>query len=328
MVAKKPRIVIIGAGMAGLTAANLLYKATRSKDLFELCVVEGGTRIGGRIHTSEFGGDRIEMGATWIHGIGGSPVHKIAQEIQALHSEQPWECMDGSSQDPVTIAEGGLELDPSLVDTISSLYRKMMDFAQGKLIQANDEVDYYRIATKALQNCKRNGCLAELSIGSFLRQALDAYWALTIEGEDDKESGNWSRKLLEEAIYAMNENTERTYTSADDLLNLDFNAESEYRQFPDEEITIAKGYLSIIESLASVLPAGVIQLGRKVKKIEWKPQGLRSSEIDNGCDSKPVKLHLEDGSTMSADHVIVTVSLGVLKAAIREDSGTGRSHGG
>ncbi|KAM1240461.1 hypothetical protein ACFX2J_045778 [Malus domestica] len=54
-------------------------------------------RIGGRINTSEFGGDRIEMGATWIHGIGGSPVHKIAQEINALESAHPWECMDGSS---------------------------------------------------------------------------------------------------------------------------------------------------------------------------------------------------------------------------------------
>ena len=86
--------------MAGLTAANKLYTATGFKDSFELCVVEGGTRIGGRINTSEFGGDRIEMGATWIHGIGGSPVHKIAQEIHALESDQPWECMDGVSEEP------------------------------------------------------------------------------------------------------------------------------------------------------------------------------------------------------------------------------------
>ena len=68
MVVKKPRIVIIGAGMAGLTAANKLYTATASKDLFELCVVEGGTRIGGRINTSEFGGDRIEMGIFLLLG--------------------------------------------------------------------------------------------------------------------------------------------------------------------------------------------------------------------------------------------------------------------
>jgi spermine oxidase len=34
-----------------------------------------------------------------------------------------------------------------------------------------------------------------------------------------------------------------------------------------------------------------------------------------------VKLHFCDGSNMLADHVIVTVSLGVLKAGIHEDSG-------
>lgn len=64
--------------MAGLTAANKLYKSSCSREAFELCVIEGGNRIGGRINTSEFGGDRIEMGATWIHGIRGSTVHKVA----------------------------------------------------------------------------------------------------------------------------------------------------------------------------------------------------------------------------------------------------------
>ncbi|KAF8400994.1 hypothetical protein HHK36_014297 [Tetracentron sinense] len=324
MVAEKPRIVIIGAGMAGITAANKLYTSTGSKELLELCIVEGGTRIGGRIHTSEFGGDRIEMGATWIHGIGGSPVHKIAEEIHSLESDQPWEGMDGFPEDPVTIAEGELELDPSIVEPISNLYRKMMDFAQGKLIEgseSNEEVDYYRLAAKAFKICTSNGCFPELGIGSFLRQGLEAYWASAKERDDLKGYGRWSRKLLEEGIFAMHENTERTYTSAGDLLTLDFNAESEYCQFPDEEITIAKGYLSIIESLASVLPAGLIQLGRKVTKIEWRPEGHLSVEKENGIETKPVRLHFDDGSVMFADHVLVTVSLGVLKAGIQEESG-------
>jgi spermine oxidase len=53
--------------------------------------------------------------------------------------------------------------------------------------------------------------------------------------------------------------------------------------FPGEEITIAKGYLSIIESLASVLPPGLVQLGRKVTRIEWQPEGRESSSVmENG----------------------------------------------
>lgn len=327
MVAKKPRIVIIGAGMAGVTAANKLYTATGFKDLFELFVVEGGSRIGGRINTSEFGGDRIEMGATWIHGIGGSPVHKIAQEIKALESEQPWECMDGSSDEPKTIAEGGSDVSPTVVDSISSLFKNLMDYAQGKKVfdespeaDSNGDVEYMKLGDEASGVCASNGSHGKLSVGSFLRKGLDAYWVSKKSQEQLNGHGEWSRELLEEAIFAMHENTQRTYTSAGDLFTLDYNAESEYRMFPGEEITIAKGYLSIVQSLASVLPPGVIQLGKRVNKIEWQPE--THVEMDhNGYDSRPVKLHFCDGSVMLTDHVIVTVSLGVLKAAIHQDSG-------
>ncbi|XWS17404.1 hypothetical protein CRYUN_Cryun33cG0064400 [Craigia yunnanensis] len=323
--AKKPRIVIIGAGMAGLTAANKLYTSTSSKDVFELFVVEGGTRIGGRINTSEFGGDRIEMGATWIHGIGGSPVHRIAQEIHALESEKPWECMDGFSDEPKTIAEGGFELNASIVDPISTLFKNLMDFAQGKLTgdsAGSGDVCYYNFAAKAAsKGSTSNGGFGNQSIGAFLRQGLDAYWDSSKDREDLRGYGKWSRKLLEEAIFAMHESTQRTYTSAGNLLTLDFEAESEYRMFPGAEITISKGYLSIIEYLASVLPSAVIQLGRKVTRIEWQPEGHQSVQMANGYDSRPVKIHFCDGSVMLADHVIVTVSLGVLKAGTSQDSG-------
>ncbi|XP_039071620.1 LOW QUALITY PROTEIN: probable polyamine oxidase 5 [Hibiscus syriacus] len=312
--AKKPRIVIIGAGMAGLTAANKLYTSTSSNDLFELVVVEGGDRIGGRINTSEFCGDRIEMGATWIHGIGGSPVHQIAREIHALESDQPWECMDGFSDEPMTIAEGGFELNASIVDPISTLFNNLMDFAQGKLAQDG---------AAASKGCASDSVFGNQSVGAFLRQGLGAYWDSCKDHEELSGYGKRSRKLLEEAIFAMHENTQRTYTSAGDLFNLDFEAEREYRMFPREEITISKGYLSVIEHLASVLPPGVIQLGLKVTTIEWQPENHKSKEIQNGYDSssRPVKLHFCDGSVMLADHVIITVSLGVLKAGTGQDSG-------
>lgn len=323
MVVKKPRIVIVGAGVAGLTAANKLYTTQGSSELFELCVVEGGTRIGGRINTSEFGGDRIEMGATWIHGIGGSPIHKIAQEINSLDSDQPWERMDGFLDDPLTVAEGGYELNPSLVKPVTNFFNKLMEFAQGKVIEdglIKEEIGHFKLTSKAFDFISRIGEPGKLSIGAFLRQGLQSFWD-SLEGQEElKGYGNWSRKSLQEAIFAIQENIQRTYTSAGDLMTLDFNAESEYRMFPDEEITIAKGYMSIIEFIASVLPPGSIQLGRKVTKIEWQPENYRVLESETG-DFRPVKLHFSDGSVMLADHVIVTVSLGVLKARICEGSG-------
>ncbi|KAI3524730.1 hypothetical protein L1887_03393 [Cichorium endivia] len=323
MVIKKPRIVIIGAGMAGLTAANKLYKSGVIKGAFELCVVEGGNRIGGRINTSEFGGDRIEMGATWIHGIGGSPVHKIAQEIGSLESEKPWECMNGFLDDPVTVAENGYVLNPSLVDPISNLFINLMDFAQGK-----------KKSIDGIENLGGNA-----SVGSFLEKGLESYQKMKSRNERDDVNGcgDWNMKSLEKGIFAMHENIQRTFTAANDLHNLDYVAESEYVMFPGEEITIAKGYSSIIESLASVLPSGVIQLGKKVYNIEWQSECVAGvtenghsgsssdsdSDFRSGPSSRPVTIHFLDGTAISADHVIVTVSLGVLKAGILDSDDSG-----
>ncbi|KAF8087266.1 hypothetical protein N665_0593s0027 [Sinapis alba] len=307
--AKKPRIIIIGAGMAGLTAANKLY--THSNNTFDLSVVEGGSRIGGRINTSEFSSEKIEMGATWIHGIGGSPIYRIAKETGSLVSEEPWECMDSTVDKVKTFAEGGFEIEPSTVEPISALFNALMELAQGKDIDddGGDLAEIYEIATRF---CSSGDGFKGSSVGSFLKSGFDAYWDSISKGENGV---LWSRRSLEEAIFTMFSNTQRTYTSADDLFTLDYAAESEYQLFPGEEITIAKGYLSVIHHLASVLPQGVIELNRRVTKIEWQ----------SNSQEGPVKLHFSDGSVVFADHVIVTVSLGVLKAGIEsgveEDGG-------
>lgn len=289
MVSKKPRIVIVGAGMAGLTAAHRLY--TSSGDLFDLCVVEASDRIGGRIRTSEFAGDRVEMGATWIHGIGGSPIYAMAQDIQALSDPRPWERMDGFPTDPVTVAEGGAVVDPGrVVAPVTALYRCLMDSAR-----AGDAV----IDPK------------DPSVGYLLRHGLERYRASRGDaGGGSGSEGDWTLEALEDAVLAIHENTERTCTSADDLRGLDLAAESEYRDFPGDQITIAKGYSRIVETLAAVLPPGVIRFGRWLRRIEWCPEG-------GGGSGGPVRLHFEgDYTPMAADHVIITVSLGVLKAGL------------
>ena len=56
-------VVVIGAGMAGLTAARTLAEAG-----LEVLVVEAQNRIGGRILTQHIGDEAIELGAEFIHG--------------------------------------------------------------------------------------------------------------------------------------------------------------------------------------------------------------------------------------------------------------------
>lgn len=292
--AEKPRVVVIGAGMAGLTAARCLHTASAG-DFFDLYVVEAGHRIGGRVLTSEFAGDRIEMGATWIHGIDGNPIHAIAADIGALSGSAsvPWERMDGFPSDPLTVAEGGTVVDPLLVvDPITSLYRGLMDSARDGDVPVEP---------------KRPG------VGPFLRRGLQEY--RVSRGETGADVGDgWSLEDMEEAVFALHEFAERVCTSADDLSDLDLAAEGEYRDYPGDQITIANGYSRIIEHLAGALPPASILLGRRVRRIEWRL---------GGDEGGPVKLHFDGGEnlTMTADHAIVTVSLGVLKAGLGEEGG-------
>ena len=61
--------IVIGAGIAGLTAARLLAQAGR-----RVVVLEARDRVGGRVHTMRQGGLVTDLGASWIHGITGSAV--------------------------------------------------------------------------------------------------------------------------------------------------------------------------------------------------------------------------------------------------------------
>ncbi|MFE7067880.1 flavin monoamine oxidase family protein [Microbacterium sp. NPDC057658] len=65
--------VIVGAGVAGLTAARLLQDAGRT-----VVVLEARDRIGGRVHTDRTDGI-VDLGASWIHGVDGSPVAAAAE---------------------------------------------------------------------------------------------------------------------------------------------------------------------------------------------------------------------------------------------------------
>lgn len=66
--------IVVGAGVAGLTAARLLTGIGQ-----KVVVFEARDRVGGRVVTDRLGGQVSDLGASWIHGINDSPVAAAAE---------------------------------------------------------------------------------------------------------------------------------------------------------------------------------------------------------------------------------------------------------
>ena len=69
------RVVVIGAGIAGLTVANALTHGG-----VDCVVVEARDRIGGRLHTVNLAGSMVDLGGSWIHTPVGNPMRAFADQ--------------------------------------------------------------------------------------------------------------------------------------------------------------------------------------------------------------------------------------------------------
>ena len=77
-ISSKPtgKVVIIGAGIAGLAAAQQL----RSFGM-EVVVVEARDRVGGRIATFRKGQYIADLGAMVVTGLGGNPITVLSKQV-------------------------------------------------------------------------------------------------------------------------------------------------------------------------------------------------------------------------------------------------------
>ncbi|KAF3018162.1 hypothetical protein E8E14_010376 [Neopestalotiopsis sp. 37M] len=77
---QKPRVAIVGAGLAGLRCASILLE----RDEFDVTLIEGRDRIGGRVHQIKLPGSGhvVDCGPNWIHGTEDNPILDIANAAQ------------------------------------------------------------------------------------------------------------------------------------------------------------------------------------------------------------------------------------------------------
>lgn len=93
-----PRVLVIGAGMAGLVAARLLHDSG-----FPTTVLEARERLGGRLWTDFSMGGPIDLGGSWIHGADHNPLtdwcKTLGIQLAITSDEERYWVEDGVAQE-------------------------------------------------------------------------------------------------------------------------------------------------------------------------------------------------------------------------------------
>ncbi|QLF70244.1 FAD-dependent oxidoreductase [Peteryoungia desertarenae] len=241
------RVVVIGAGMAGLTAAARLKGEGAA-----VTVLEARNRIGGRIYTDRSLGVPVEQGANFIHGFDGNPLVDLVEAAGA----SPFFVDEDLS---ILIGPDGKAVGE---EAFWATWERMEALIEAAAEEAEANPDLSMLdAVQAL-----DPALLSSPLGN---------WVLTdrLENELGAPLG---------ALSALHAESGGEYEGPDTI--------------------VRQGYDSLIAPLAEKLD---IRFDARVRAIRHGAEGV-TVETDD----------LE----LSADHVIVTVPLGVLKAgAIRFD---------
>ncbi|NP_001088588.1 polyamine oxidase (exo-N4-amino) L homeolog [Xenopus laevis] len=274
-----PVVLIIGAGISGLAAAQKLYK----HGFKNLRILEATGRSGGRIRSQKYAKGLVEIGAQWIHGPSPSnPVFQLSTQYdllspEALSEENQLVELEGHPMFSVIYSSSGkqisTEIGENVVEMFSSWFQKSREFTKG-------------------------GCNPEDSVGSFLRQEISCSYS------------NWDKDSLELKMALLNclFKLECCISGTHSMDCVALGPYGEYKILPGLDCTFPRGYESLVSHIKASFPSDMVLLNKPVKTIHWKGSF-------HGSDSHmyPVQVECENGETFIADHVIITVPLGFLK---------------
>ncbi|XP_019562631.3 spermine oxidase [Aedes albopictus] len=110
------KIVIVGAGAAGLAAATKLFE----NGLTDFVILEATDRIGGRIWTVPFGSNTVDLGAQFCHGQKNNVVFEMAGPLdlleESLFSRRNVLVFSDGSQAPTDVTDRMMQVANHVMD--------------------------------------------------------------------------------------------------------------------------------------------------------------------------------------------------------------------
>eukprot|EP00871_Galdieria_phlegrea_P005724 jgi/Galph1/639/GphlegSOOS_G5429.1 len=271
-----PRVLIIGAGVAGITAASALHAAS-----MEVYILEASNRIGGRVYTIQPG---VELGATWIHGTVNNPIYDVSVSKGIIRpQEKQTESLNPNEEELSSwrltehpfIMEGGKQVEPNIVKKALKVFSKYRN-------------ELFRWPKLKLDSRVYNDSVEEYFQQRWKNEHVDKNKVSNIE---ERLVFNW-RKYLECSISACST-----------LKDLSLQYLHEYCELPGENVEVTAGFSKIVEALFAGFPSSHIFFGREVVHIQW----------GNGEGNDRVVVKCKNGEVFSAEYLLWTGSLGVLQ---------------
>ncbi|XP_004398254.1 PREDICTED: spermine oxidase isoform X6 [Odobenus rosmarus divergens] len=249
----QPRVVVIGAGLAGLAAA----KALLEQGFTDVTVLEASSCIGGRVQSVKLGHATFELGATWIHGSHGNPIYHLAEANGLLEETTDGERSVGRislySKNGVAcyLTNHGCRIPKDVVEEFSDLYNEV-----------------YNLTQEFFRHGKPVNAESQNSVGVFTREEVRN------RIRDDPEDPEATKRLKLAMIqqYLKVESCESSSHSMDEV---SLSAFGEWTEIPGAHHIIPSGFMRVVELLAEGIPTHVIQLGKPVRCVHWDQASAR-----------------------------------------------------
>ncbi|XP_077984860.1 peroxisomal N(1)-acetyl-spermine/spermidine oxidase-like [Glandiceps talaboti] len=281
-----PKVVIIGAGIAGLSAAKTLI----NNGITNVKILEATSRIGGRIQTQKLGNGIIEMGANWIHGVFQNPIFNLAQENKLFDRKNPRSHI-GAQHFYTT---QGNKIDEWIAQSVRKVYH-----------------EFYQMA----EECSSNDTECCTALGGSVGQFL---WKQFNKSDDNTKFSDEENKLRK-AVFHWFINLECCISGCHSMDDVALQPFGEYTDLGGGDRILPGGYQSLLEVIQANIPEENILMNKAVGCIKWNCTNTTNALISENDDAtilkeyEPVILECKNNETVTADHVIVTTSLGFLK---------------
>ncbi|XP_022919456.2 spermine oxidase [Onthophagus taurus] len=293
----KCKVLIIGGGMAGLSAAYHLTK----NGFTDYKVLEARKRLGGRIIQIKIGSEGVELGANWIHGVLGNPVYELAMQnglVDIMQIPKPHKI--------VAATELGKQVPFNVLQEIYEAYlvflRRCEEYFLSQYLPP-DGID---------------------SVGEHIKLEISLYLDKYKDPQD-----RYLRQLLFDCLLKR----ETCISGCDSMNEIDLLELGSYTELQGGNITLPQGYSCILEPITRDIPKEKLYLNHPVCTIRWNlnPTHNDSDESDDSdrtvideevcsressCEkTKPynVEVICDNGKKFYAEHLICTLPLGVLK---------------